>query len=147
MKINLIIFTVFIASLTACGQGQSSGSSEPWNQSQLLAPADLAKTLNNPSAPQPYLFCIGPSATIKNSIDIGSTMNKANLDKLKKEVEKLPKDANIVIYCGCCPYDRCPNVRPAFNLLNQLQYKNHKLLDLPHNLKVDWIDHGYPVAE
>jgi hypothetical protein len=62
-------------------------------------------------------------------------------------LEKLPKDASIVVYCGCCPYRSCPNVRPAFNLLNSMGFKNHKLLDLPQNIKVDWIDHGYPVME
>jgi hypothetical protein len=36
-------------------------------------------------------------------------------------------------------------VRPAFKLLNDLQFTNAKLLDLSHNLKADWIDKGYPV--
>ena len=146
-KLSILILFIGIASLTACGQASNTGNKEPWTASQLLPPAELAKTLQNASAPQPYIYCIGPSATIPNSIDIGSTVEKANLDKLKKELEKLPKDANIVIYCGCCPYSRCPNVRPAFQLLNQMQFKNHKLLDLPTNIKVDWIDHGYPISE
>ncbi len=136
-----------MATFIACGQVSTSASKEPWTSAQLLAPAELAKTLNTPDAPQPFIYCIGPSAVIPNSVDIGSTVEKANLDKLKKAVENLPKDASIVIYCGCCPYSRCPNVRPAFNLLNQMQFKNHKLLDLPTNIKVDWIDHGYPVSE
>jgi hypothetical protein len=144
-KIPIIIFLAVIASFTSCGQGSSTGSKEPWTQSQLLAPAELAKTLENTGAKQPYIFCIGPQAVIKGSIDIGPTRDKANLDALKAQLDKLPKDADIVVYCGCCPYDRCPNVRPAFELLNKMQFKNHKLLDLPRNIKVDWIDHGYPV--
>ena len=43
------------------------------------------------------------------------------------------------------PYKNCPNVRPAFTLLNEMKFTNHKLLDLPANLKVDWIDKGYPM--
>ena len=120
---------------------------EPWTQKQLMAPSELAKILNNPKAPQPVVFSIGPQAIIKGSIDIGSARDKANLNKLKERLDKLPKDANIVIYCGCCPFDRCPNVRPAFELLNKMQFKNHKLLNLPHNLKAEWIDPGYPTND
>jgi hypothetical protein len=59
----------------------------------------------------------------------------------------LPKDANIVIYCGCCPFVKCPNIRPAFTLLNKMGFKKHKLLNLSHNVKTDWIDKGYPVRD
>ena len=144
-KIHVIVLFTLIATLSACGQGAGTGKTEPWTANQLLAPAELAKTINNPDAPQPYVFCIGPQAVIKNSIDIGSTGNPQNLAELGKQIDKLPKDADIVIYCGCCPFSRCPNVRPAFEMLNKKQFTNHKLLNLPQNVKVDWIDHGYPV--
>jgi len=119
---------------------------EPWTQEQLLNPEDLAKTINNPQSHQPSVLCVGPAASIKNSIEIGATRDKVNMDRLKQQLKSTPKDETIVLYCGCCPFDRCPNIRPAFELLNQMQFKNHKLLNLPHNLKVDWIDHGYPVS-
>jgi thiosulfate/3-mercaptopyruvate sulfurtransferase len=146
-KIPIIILFAFVATFTSCGQGSSTGQKEPWTQSQLLEPADLAKTLNDTKAAQPYVFCIGPQAVVKGSIYIGPTRDPANLETFKAQLSKLPKDANIVIYCGCCPFDRCPNVRPAFELLNKMQFKNQRLLNLPHNVKVDWIDHGYPVME
>ena len=84
---------------------------------------------------------------IKGSIYIGPTKDQKNLDTFKTQLDKLPKDANIVIYCGCCPFDRCPNVRPAFELLNKMEFRNQKLLNLSHNVKADWIDKGYPVTE
>jgi len=65
---------------------------------------------------------------------------------LKQELDKLPRDANVVVYCGCCPFAVCPNIRPAFALLNEMKFKNQKLLNLPKNIKVDWIDHDYPVS-
>lgn len=136
---GLAIITFFI-------QGFIFQSKEPWTQQQLLAPADLAATLNKPQSPQPILYCIGPQAVIKNSIGIGPTVEKQNLKKLKEHLRQLPKDANIVIYCGCCPFSRCPNIRPAFNLLNEMEFQNHKLLNIPQNMKVDWIDKGYPVS-
>jgi thiosulfate/3-mercaptopyruvate sulfurtransferase len=146
-KIPVIILFVITAILSACGQASTTSGKDPWTEKQLLDPAELAKTLNTPGSPQPYIFCIGPQAVIKGSIDIGSTVEKANLAEFGKQLDKLPKDADIVIYCGCCPFERCPNIRPAFELLNKKQFKNQKLLNLPRNVKVDWIDHGYPVEE
>ena len=120
---------------------------EPWTQGQLLDPSDLAETLNNSKTNQLYIYSIGPGATIKNSIDIGPGQNKENLDKLKEQLSKLAKDANIVIYCGCCPFKHCPNIRPAFTLLNEMKFTNQKLLNLSHNIKMDWIDKGFPVNQ
>lgn len=149
MKTKIFISIVFASmiTLTACSQAGSTGQKEPWTQAQLLQPADLAKTINDPKAAQPYIFCVGPQAVIKNSIDIGPGRDPANINALQAQLEKLPKDANIVIYCGCCPFANCPNVRPAFNLLNKMNFTNQKLLNLPRNVKVDWIDKGYPVEE
>lgn len=146
ITLKMVYIAAFIAFvLQACAA--ANGGGDPWTKQQLMEPADLAKVLNDPQAPQPIVFNIGPQAVIKNSIDIGPAKDKTNLKKFREQLEKLPKDANIVIYCGCCPFSRCPNVRPAFSLLNEMGFKNQKLLNLTHNIKVDWIDHGYPINE
>jgi hypothetical protein len=80
---------------------------DPWEPNQLMAPADLADIITSNSETKPVIFSIGPSAYIKGSIDIGDTKEKANLDKLKDQVNKLPKNTGIVIYCGCCPFEHC----------------------------------------
>ncbi|NOT90768.1 MAG: rhodanese-like domain-containing protein [Ferruginibacter sp.] len=141
----LLSITLIVASfvLTSFKQIQNE---EPWSPKQLLDPADLAKILNDSKAKQPYIYSIGPAATIKGSIDIGPGQDKANLDKLKGQLSKLPKDADIVIYCGCCPFEHCPNIRPAFALLNKMKFTNQKLLSLQHNIKIDWINKGFPVS-
>ena len=146
MKPSFLTISLIII-LTSIKCAAQSTSQEPWSAKQLMEPAELAKTITNPKAHQPYIFCIGPGAMIKNSIDIGPGKEKTNLEKFKQELSKLPKDANIVIYCGCCPFDHCPNIRPAFTLLNDMKFTNHKLLDIPHNIKVDWKDHNYPVEK
>ena len=81
---------------------------------------------------------------IKNSIDIGPARDSLNIIKFKEQLSKLPKDAPIVIYCGCCPFEHCPNIRPAFALLNEMKFTRHKLLNIEHNIKTDWISKGYP---
>jgi thiosulfate/3-mercaptopyruvate sulfurtransferase len=145
-----IIFLAFslIAVITFSFYGFSlQQDKEPWTPQQLMEPADLAKILGDPKAPHPIVFCIGPDAVIKNSIFIGPTGSKANLDKFREQASRLAKNAKIVIYCGCCPFNRCPNIRPAFRVMNELGLKNAKLLNLSHNVKVDWIEQGYPVND
>jgi hypothetical protein len=148
-KTKIIIISLFaIAYFATVFQSVTAqNASEPWIQQQLLAPAALAKTINNSKSAQPLVYCVGPQAVIKNSIEIGSAQVPSNLRNFKQQISRLPKNANIVIYCGCCPFEVCPNVRPAVNLLKEMKFTNFKLLNLPHNIKADWIDYGYPVAE
>jgi hypothetical protein len=142
MFISSLVTIGFILMSQFCISQQTN--QYPWKPNQLLTPADLATTINNKDASQPVIYSIGPSAYIKGSIDIGDTKDKENLDKLKEQVSKLPKNAAIVIYCGCCPFEHCPNIRPAFNLLTKMNFTNYKLLNLEHNIKIDWINKGYP---
>jgi thiosulfate/3-mercaptopyruvate sulfurtransferase len=123
---NLILSTLFITAmaLSSCAQ-----KAEPWKENQLMQPAVLAKAITD-GKDVPIIYCIGPGALIKGSIDIGPGQDKENIKKLREQLSKLPKNANIVIYCGCCPFEHCPNIRPAFTLLNEMKFTNHKLLNL-----------------
>ncbi len=142
-KLSLILsLCVMTVSIVASAQ-----HAEPWKPEQLLSPASLSAVISNSSPEKPLIIDIGPAGSIKGSVKTGAVNKKENLEKLKELLLKENKDRKIVIYCGCCPYEKCPNIRPAFLLLDSLKFTNHKLLDLPHNLKVDWIDHGYPMTE
>ena len=125
--------------------GFNTEQTEPWTEDQLLAPKDLATIINRSNEVKPLIISIGPAGLIKGAIYIGAVNKKENLDTLKQLLSKESKAKEIVIYCGCCPFKTCPNIRPAFSLLNSMKFTKHKLLDLPHNLKVDWIDQGYPM--
>ena len=146
-KILTFLLIAFTTSMLVTNPLSSQGQNDPWTPQQLLAPADLAKVLNNPKSPQPIIYSIGMQAIVKSSIDIGPTMRAENLNTLKQKLSKLAKNSQIVVYCGCCPFSRCPNVRPAMELLKSMQFTNYKLLNLPQNVKVDWIDKGYPMSE
>ena len=117
---------------------------EPWRPDQLMAPKDLAAIINSSTELKPLIINVGPSGLIKDAVDIGPAHEKENLNKLKELLSKEKNDREIIIYCGCCPYKNCPNIRPAFSLLNSMKFTRHKLLDLPHNIKMDWIDKDYP---
>jgi thiosulfate/3-mercaptopyruvate sulfurtransferase len=117
-----------------------------WTPDQLMAPAHLAERLKS-GTNKPLIFCVGPGALIPGSIDIGPGKERESLEKLTRSLHSLKKDTSIVIYCGCCPFEHCPNVRPAIALLKDLHFSNYKLLNLPHNLKTDWLDKGYPTVK
>jgi rhodanese-related sulfurtransferase len=71
--------------------------------------------------------------------------NKAEgIALLKQAVAKLPRDREILIYCGCCPWDKCPNMQPAFEALRAMGFTNAKGVYMPENFKTDWLDKGYP---
>jgi thiosulfate/3-mercaptopyruvate sulfurtransferase len=145
MKYSIILALVFIAIIGFIKfRGKAEYSPDPWTEKQLLAPADLASVINNPKAKKPVIFSVGPGALIRGSLDIGPVHEKENLDKFKQALSRLPVEADIVVYCGCCPFEHCPNIRPAFNLLNEMKFSNAHLLNLEHNIKTDWVVKGYP---
>ena len=139
--------SVFVLFGLATGVSLVDQPTEPWRPDQLMPAADLAENIQHPTETPPLIICVGPSGVIKGSVETGPAQEKRNIAKLKRVLAKEKKDREIVIYCGCCPFKDCPNIRPAFSLLNSMHFTNHKLLDLPHNIKVDWIDRGYPMEE
>jgi len=142
-KFLLTIITIFVVSNVLFAQSNK----EPWTSKQLLDPAILAKKITNNQTKNMLIICIGPDAIIKNSVDVGATQSASNVAKLKAQLKNVNKDKEVVVYCGCCPFDRCPNVRPAFKTLNEMGFKNAKLLNLPNNIKTNWIDKGYPMND
>jgi rhodanese-related sulfurtransferase len=144
-QINLVTFSFLIISFLSVGNLLAQNP-ENWTSKQLLQPNELAEEITS-KKDVPVILCVGPGATIPGSVDIGPGKEKENLDKLKKELTSLPKDTKVVVYCGCCPFEHCPNVRPAIAALKEMKFTNYYLLNLSHNLKTDWIDKGYPTVK
>jgi thiosulfate/3-mercaptopyruvate sulfurtransferase len=126
-----------------CFKSSSAQNPENWTSKEITEPSALAATLKA-HKDLPLMFSVGPAAVIPGSVEIGMVNDEKNLAKFKEQISKLSKSANILIYCGCCPFDHCPNVRPAIALLKSMQFTNYHLLNLPHNIKTDWIAKGYP---
>ena len=139
-----VVAVIFIMGFSA-RLSTSPQPTDPWTPSQLMAPADLAARIKAGNAP--LIICVGPSGLIQGSIEAGAAHEPANLDKLKAILAKQDVQREVVIYCGCCPFAHCPNVRPAFNLLTSMHFTHAYLLDLSHNVRIDWIEHGYPTRE
>jgi thiosulfate/3-mercaptopyruvate sulfurtransferase len=121
----------------------------PPGSPQLISPEDLLKVLQGPKSEIPLILNVGPSllymqAHIPGAEYIGAASTPQGMQSLRTRVKSLPKTAAIVLYCGCCPWSHCPNVRPAYNELHKLGFSNVKVLYIADNIGVDWVDKGYP---
>ncbi|HEX7159162.1 MAG TPA: rhodanese-like domain-containing protein [Edaphobacter sp.] len=117
----------------------------------LIQPADLAATLQSASA-KPLILQVGShvlfaEAHIPGSEYAGPTGQDAGLQILKDRVATLPKDTAIVLYCGCCPWDHCPNIAAAYNLLHSEGFTHLKVLYIADNFGANWVNKGYPTAK
>lgn len=117
-----------------------------WTDKQLMEPATLAQTMAA-KKDVPLVISMGPGALIPNSVDIGPGNEAENIAELKSLLATKKKTDKVVVYCGCCPFDRCPNVRPAIAALKDAGFTNYYLLNLKTNLKTDWIDKGFPTMK
>jgi thiosulfate/3-mercaptopyruvate sulfurtransferase len=125
----------------------------PWTSAQSVDAAPLAKELaDSEAANAPKVVCVG-FHTLYNGAHIagasfhGPASTPQGLDDLKNWAKPLPRSANVVLYCGCCPLAHCPNVRPAFNALRDMGFTHLRVLILPHDFATDWVGAGYPVAK
>ncbi|HEY6413331.1 MAG TPA: rhodanese-like domain-containing protein [Edaphobacter sp.] len=117
----------------------------------LIQPADLAATLKS-ATPKTLILQVGShvlfaEAHIPGSEYAGPTNQPTGIQSLKDRIATLPKDTAIVLYCGCCPWDRCPNIAPAYNLLHTMGFTNLKVLYIADNFGTNWVAKGYPVAK
>jgi thiosulfate/3-mercaptopyruvate sulfurtransferase len=147
MNINKIRFvSTLAAGVLVAGLGPLCCRADaPLADRQYEDPAVLAADMAYSKAAKPIIFNIGSAEQIKGAIAIGPVGKKENLEKFKQQLAKLPKDKEIIVYCGCCPLARCPNIRPAAELLEKMRFTNAKLLKLTTGLKEDWTNKGYPI--
>jgi rhodanese-related sulfurtransferase len=143
MIAHMKLFFAPVVLLAACSAyGQSAAD--------LVQPAEVAAKLNG--AHKPKVLYVGFPVLYRNNhipgaIFAGPGSKEAGIQALKDAVAKLPKNAEIVLYCGCCPWTQCPNVRPALQALKDLGYQRVKVMEIPTNFATDWIDKGYPVEK
>jgi thiosulfate/3-mercaptopyruvate sulfurtransferase len=131
---------------------RSAQASDPWTPEQTVKPAALAKEIDGPAAHRPKVVCVGfhtlyEGAHVPGASFHGPARERGGLDDLKKWARTLPRSADIVFYCGCCPLTHCPNVRPAFEALRQMGFTRVRLLLLPADFAHDWVAAGYPVSK
>ncbi|HXR39516.1 MAG TPA: hypothetical protein VN776_10510 [Terracidiphilus sp.] len=115
----------------------------------LMQPEELNRLLQAQGAQKPLVLQVGShllfsEAHIAGSEYVGPGSQEAGRKLLEDRVASLPHSTFIVLYCGCCPWERCPNIGPSFRLLHDLGFTNVKALYIADNLGTNWVDKGFP---
>jgi hypothetical protein len=136
----------FLVALFPLAHAQNTPN--PWSASQTVKPGDLLRELSDPEKAPTVLFVgfqrLYTAGHVKGAQYHGSGGNAEGLAQIKSWAQSQPRSTNLIIYCGCCPMERCPNIRPAFEALRDLGFTKLRVLDLPTSFEVDWADKGFP---
>src|SRR5882672_7458460 len=110
-SMSLLITPSLFSRLSSRAQTTPTSNPDPWTSSQTLQPADLARELADIKQVPPAILYVGVRALfngghIPGSTFHGTTSTEKGLAEMKTFVEPLPRSTNLVIYCGCCPFER-----------------------------------------
>ena len=128
------------------------GSTLAIPEAQVLQPEALRHMLQTGSADKPLILQVGShllfaESHIPGSEYAGAGSQPAGLEQLQNRVNSLARKKFIVLYCGCCPWNRCPNLGTAYATLRQMGFTRVKVLYLANNFGEDWASKGYPVEQ
>lgn len=121
---------------------------EPWRAEQTVQSADLAKELASGRA-APTILYVGfqrlyDAGHIRGAQYHGTGNKAEGLAAIEKWADSLARSTNLVVYCGCCPMEKCPNIRPAFLALRKMGFTHLRVLILPDSFAVNWAEKGLP---
>ena len=144
----LALLVLSLVAITLFPSAVAQNPVNPWSLSQTVQPGDLLKELSEPKTAPTVLFVgfqrLYAAGHIKGAQYHGTGGSIEGIAQIKSWAEPLPRSSNLVIYCGCCPMDRRPNIRPAFAALRDLGFTKLRVLVLPTSFEVDWAEKGFP---
>jgi thiosulfate/3-mercaptopyruvate sulfurtransferase len=148
----LLVIPIVIALPGHGTSRKTTMTADPWTASQALTPEALAAELAQKKGHPPIVVNVGvrilyDGAHIPGALYHGPGSSEQGLADLRSFAEKLPRTAELVIYCGCCPLEKCPNIRPAFQALHSMGFTNLRVLVLPTSFAADWVEKGYPIQK
>lgn len=150
MKYTKFLWTILLLCsylLSSQTFAQSQTTSVPWSSEEAISPDTLAKAIKEGATKDVLIINAGPVNNIKGAVRIGAISEEENQQKLLQYLKDVPKNKSIVIYCGCCPMNHCPNIRPAYQILKDNGFNHFKILNIEDNIATDWIRKGYPTEE
>lgn len=142
-------------SLRAQGDKPASdqkASAETLPATAVEQPAELDSILKSPSGEKPLILQVGfavlyRQAHISGAEYAGPASKPDGLEVLRKRLQSVPRNKFIVLYCGCCPWDHCPNVKPAYDEVRKMGFTNVKVVHMANNFGTDWVYKGYPTVK
>ncbi len=150
----LTLFLAIVAGPVVLAQESAEASSSATSipESRLIQPEALVQLLKAGEKEKPTILQVGSrvmfsQAHIPGSDYAGPGSQTSGIQSLENTVASLPKEKQIILYCGCCPWNRCPNVGPAYKRLHDLGFTNVKVLYIANNFGDDWVNKGYPAVK
>ena len=156
----LILPLMFCLPLTACSKSEKNPASEgktqinksdPWTENEIITPDILNNELNNDKN-KPLIIQVGfkilfDQDHIPGAVFTGPASLSGGINTLENTLKNVNRDKNIILYCGCCKWNDCPNIRPAFETVTKMGFKNVKVLYLADTFVKDWEQKGYPTTK
>jgi thiosulfate/3-mercaptopyruvate sulfurtransferase len=144
----LLVWAGLVSAALSSQPAQSNTAAIPL--SALIQPKDLVTTLK--TSHRPLVLNVGPrifyaQAHVPGAEYVGAAGTSGGLEALRKRLDAVDNNGVIVVYCGCCPWEKCPNIRPAFKELQNLGFTHVKALYIPSNFGTDWVNKGYPTEK
>ncbi len=140
--------------MNAQSEKPSSGqkaSAESLPAASLEQPDELAGILKSSTSEKPLILQVGfanlyKQAYIPGADYAGPASKPEGLELLRKRLQSVPRDKFIVLYCGCCPWDHCPNIKPAYDEVRKMGFTNVKVVHIANNFGTDWVYKGFPTV-
>lgn len=151
-KLSCAILAATLLTIVFATHSRSSSLAVPeWKNARQISPAELAKKISGPTSSRPIVLQVGfkvlyEGGHIPGAIFAGPASTPDGLAKLKAVAAKIPRSKEVILYCGCCPWEKCPNVHPAYDALRRMGFTRLIVLLVPQDFAHDWIGQGFPVA-
>jgi len=134
------------------GQVPGAGKAAELAAAVQIEPGALARLLQASKGEKPVVLHVGfknfyDQARIPGSDYAGPGSKPEGLELLRKRVASLQHQQLIVLYCGCCPWDKCPNVKPAYDALHAMGFTNVKVVHIAENFGANWVNAGLPTTK
>ena len=141
-------------SATVAAQVLAAGKAIELASAVQIEPRQLAELLSETKGEKPVVLHVGfknfyEQARIPGSDYAGPGSKPEGLELLRKRVASLSLQHKqlIVLYCGCCPWDKCPNAKPAYDALHAMGFTNVKVVHIADNFGANWVNAGLPVTK
>ena len=140
------------AAAQAAPQVPGAGKAAELASAVQIEPDALAKMLQRSKGEKPVVLHVGfknfyAQAHIPGSDYAGPGSTPEGLELLRQRVSSLQRKQLIVLYCGCCPWDKCPNAKPAYEALHAMGFTNVKVMHIADNFGANWMNAGLPTEK
>jgi thiosulfate/3-mercaptopyruvate sulfurtransferase len=151
--VGFIAFGLHTRSVNAAqAQVPGAGKAAELASAVQIEPKQLAELLSETKGQKPVVLHVGfnnfyEQAKVPGSDYAGPGSTPEGLQLLRQRVSSLQKKQLIVLYCGCCPWDKCPNARPAYEALHAMGFTNVKVVHIAENFGTNWVNAGLPTEK